>query len=166
VSTFRVVYIHVAVSLEIKIFMRVSHFLRCHLHLLIMNSLIPDPPVIMRRFELEPFLANVQNFQINEMLMVPPIVIAIIMSGLGEKYSLKSVRSVTIGAAPLGKDAQDKLKSLLAPGTTVTQVWGMTEASCIVTTFYHPEDDSTGSVGRLMPNIEAKYGSPSVLIAA
>jgi acyl-CoA synthetase (AMP-forming)/AMP-acid ligase II len=123
-------------------------------------------PVIMRRFELEPFLANVQNFQINEMVMVPPIVIAIIMSGLGEKYSLKSVRQVAIGAAPLGKDSQDKLKSLLSPETTGTQVWGMTEASCVVTTFYHPEDDSTGSVGRLMPNLEAKYGSaPTPTIA-
>lgn len=119
--------------------------------------------VIMRRFDLEPFLAAIQNFQITEMLLVPPIVIAIIMSGLGEKYSLKSVRSVAIGAAPLGKDSQDKLKTLLDPRTTVTQVWGMTEASCVVTMFYYPEDDDTGSVGRLMPNLEAKYDSLSPL---
>jgi len=38
----------------------------------------------------------------------------------------------------------------------MTQVWGMTEASCIVTRFEYPEDDLTGSIGRPMPNIDMK----------
>lgn len=114
------------------------------------------PSVIMRRFELEPFLAHIQNFEINEMVLVPPLVIAIIMSGLGKKYSLESVKLVTIGAAPLGKQEQAKLKDLLDPRAAVNQVWGMTEASSIATMFYFPEEDTTGSVGRPMPNIDAK----------
>jgi len=35
--------------------------------------------VIMRRFELEPFFASVEKFTINDMILVPPIVIAIIV---------------------------------------------------------------------------------------
>lgn len=47
------------------------------------------PAIVMRRFELEPFLASISKFEINEVILVPPMVIAIIMSGLGGNYSLK-----------------------------------------------------------------------------
>ncbi len=110
----------------------------------------------MRRFELESFLANIEKFQINEAGVVPPIVIAIIMSSLNKKFSLESVRAFTVGAAPLGKDSQDRIRDLLAPGTFVNQVYGMTELSCIATMFHYPEDDVTGSVGRLLPDLDAK----------
>jgi long-subunit acyl-CoA synthetase (AMP-forming) len=66
------------------------------------------------------------------------------------------IRAVSIGAAPLGKDSQDRLRNLLEPGATVNQVWGMTKLSCIASIFYFPEDDTTSSVGRLILNIEAK----------
>ncbi|TAQ90522.1 hypothetical protein B7494_g1160 [Chlorociboria aeruginascens] len=112
--------------------------------------------VVMRRFELEPFLAFIEKFEITELLVVPPIIIAIIMSDLNKKYSLKSVRSATSGAAPLGKDAQNKLRNLLPKDATVTQIWGMTETSCIASTFYYPEDDATGSVGKFIPNMDVK----------
>lgn len=111
----------------------------------------------MRRFELEPFLANIEKFEINEIGVVPPIAIAIIMSGLGKKYSLKSVKSVQCGAAPLSKESQHRLRQLLPDGTTVAQVWGMTETSCVASMFYYPEDDETGSVGRMIPNLDVKY---------
>ena len=113
--------------------------------------------VVMRRFELEPFLATFEKFRINEIGIVPPIVIAIIMSGLASKYSLESIHHVSCGAAPLGKASQDRLRELLPKGAMVNQVWGMTETSCICTMFPYPEDDSTGSVGRMLPNIESKY---------
>ena len=112
---------------------------------------------VMRRFELEPFLANIEKFEINEFVVVPPIAIAIIMSGLGMKYSLKSVKAVQCGAAPMSKESQDRLRQLLPEGTTVTQVWGMTETSCVGSMFYYPDDDETGSVGRMIANLDVKY---------
>ncbi|KAG4429423.1 hypothetical protein IFR05_015097 [Cadophora sp. M221] len=115
-----------------------------------------QPSIIMRRFELEPLLANIEKFQINEIGIVPPIVIAIIMSGLASKYSLKTIRALTVGAAPLGKDSQDRMRDLLPPGTFVNQVWGMTETSCIASMFHYPEDDVTGSVGRMIPLLDSK----------
>ncbi|KAK6587215.1 hypothetical protein PZA11_000505 [Diplocarpon coronariae] len=115
-----------------------------------------QPSIVMRRFELEPFLANIEKFQINEAGVVPPIVISIIMSGLAKKYSLKTIRHLTVGAAPLGRESQEKIRDLLAPGAFVAQVWGMTETSCIASMFYFPEDDTTGSVGRMLPNVDAK----------
>lgn len=111
---------------------------------------------VMRRFELEPYLANVERFKITELSVVPPVVISIIMSPLSKKYTLKSIRDVRCGSAPLDQGPQARFKALLAPGATVTQVWGMTESTCVATMFRSPEDDNTASVGRLLPTMEAK----------
>jgi 4-coumarate--CoA ligase len=64
---------------------------------------------IMRRFELEAFLAAIERLHITDLGMVPPLVIAIIMSPLSKKYSLKSVRRVAAGAAPLGRSIATSL---------------------------------------------------------
>lgn len=111
---------------------------------------------VLRRFELEPFLKAYQDYKITDMRIVPTIVIATIMSPITKNYSLRSVQWASCGAAPLGKEAQSKMRELLAPGAVFSQVWGMTETSCIATKFYHPESDDTGSVGRLLPNLDGK----------
>lgn len=112
---------------------------------------------IMRRFELEDFLAAVERHQITDLGMVPPLVIAIIMSPLSKKYSLKSIRRVGAGAAPLDAASQKKFQSLCAPGATFTQVWGMTETTSAISLFYWPDEDDTGSVGnRFIPNTDVK----------
>jgi 4-coumarate--CoA ligase len=77
---------------------------------------------VMRRFDLEIFLANIERFGITNLILVPPVVIAIIMSPLRHKYSLKSIRKPVCGAAPLGKESQAKLKELLGENVPFTQV--------------------------------------------
>ncbi|OAL51592.1 acyl-CoA synthetase [Pyrenochaeta sp. DS3sAY3a] len=114
------------------------------------------PIWILRRFELEPYLAAIEKHQITNLGMVPPLVIAIINSPLTKKYSLKSVRSVGVGAAPLDAGSQRRLRELCAPDCKCTQVWGMTETTSAITLFYYPEADDSGSVGRLMPNTDIK----------
>ena len=111
---------------------------------------------VMRRFTLEGFLANIERFGITEVGMVPPLVIATIMSPLSKKYSLKSLRNATCGAAPLGKGPQEQFQNLMSDGEPFTQVYGMTEATCAVTKIQSPEHDTTGSVGRLLPNLDVK----------
>ena len=112
---------------------------------------------IMRRFELEPFLASIEKFQIPVLGMVPPLVIAIIMSPLRHKYSLKSLRRLAAGAAPLDAESQRRFRELCAPDCTFTQVTGMTETTSAVTLFYYPDDDDTGSVGNtFIPNTDIK----------
>ncbi|KAH3990605.1 acyl-CoA synthetase ACTT5 [Parastagonospora nodorum] len=114
------------------------------------------PVWIMRRFELEPFLAGIEKHQVTNLGVVPPLVIAIINSPLSKKYSLKSIRTAAVGAAPLDAGSQRRLRKLLAPDATFTQVWGMTETTSAITLFYYPEADDTGSVGRLMANTDVK----------
>ena len=112
---------------------------------------------IMRRFELEAFLAAIERHKITNLGIVPPLVIAIIMSPLRHKYSLKSVRRIGCGAAPLDAASQRKFQALCAEGASFTQVFGMTETTGAVSLFYYPEKDETGSVGsRFMPNTDVK----------
>lgn len=113
---------------------------------------------IMRRFDLETFLANIERFQINSLGLVPPLVIAVIMSPLRHKYSLKSVVRIGAGAAPLDKGSQMRFKELCAPDAKFTQVWGMTETTGAMSLFYWPEEDDTGSVGStFMANTDVMY---------
>lgn len=111
----------------------------------------------MRRFDLEEYLTTVEKYGITDLVLVPPIVIAILMSPVSQKRPfLRKVRYAASGAAPLDKDVQARFRSLMGDNGPFTQVWGMTETSCIATMFRYPEHDSTGSVGRLIPNVEAK----------
>ncbi|KAJ5115502.1 hypothetical protein NUU61_001261 [Penicillium alfredii] len=124
-----------------------------HISTLKMGSVV----YLMRRFDLEQFLRTVEKYSVTDMIMVPPIVIAILMSPLSQQQPfLRKVRLAVCGAAPLDKDAQARFRSLIADDAPFTQVWGMTETSCVATNFPYPEHDDTGSVGRLIPNMEAK----------
>lgn len=113
---------------------------------------------ILRRFDLELYLSTVEKYGINELGIVPPLAVLLVMSPLTKKYSLRNIKTVLIGAAPLSKDIQARLKNTVNPDRNpiVNQVWGMTESTCIATMFHQMEDDDTGSVGRLLPNLEAK----------
>ena len=111
---------------------------------------------IMRRFELETYLQNLEKHKITEMTTVPPMVIAMINSALITKHNLSSVKHITCGAAPLKKEPQARLTALVNKDAIFTQVWGMTETTCVVTNFPYPEADSTGSVGRPLPGMDIK----------
>ncbi|KAF3401574.1 putative acyl-coenzyme A synthetase [Penicillium rolfsii] len=112
---------------------------------------------VMRRFDLEEYLNTVEKYDITDLAMVPPIVIAILMSPVSQKRPfLRKVRLAACGAAPLDKDVQARFRSLMGDESPFNQVWGMTETSCVATMFRYPEHDNTGSVGRLIPNLEAK----------
>jgi 4-coumarate--CoA ligase len=118
-----------------------------------------DTTYVMRRFDLESFLRLLEQYEIPDITVVPPIAIATIMSPLNQRYSLKKSRNALCGAAPLDKDSQRRFLSLMGPDARFTQVWGMTETCCVAMRFPWPEEDTTGSVGRLVPNMEAKYVS-------
>lgn len=113
----------------------------------------------MRRFELQSFLRNVERYQISELFLVPPIVNSIINSSLKNAYSMRSVQWGSIGGAPLDTASQAKLNALIHPHGKISSAWGMTECTCLGTTLYWPELDTTGSIGRFLPNLEVKYDS-------
>lgn len=110
---------------------------------------------IMRRFDIAEYVALIQKHGITETPMVPAMINSIVKNESSSKSSLQSLRLVWSAGAVLDEKLQDQMYRLLEPSARVVQIWGMTEAGYI-TTFLYPENDHTGSVGRLLPGIEAK----------
>ncbi|EER39172.1 adenylate-forming enzyme AfeA [Histoplasma capsulatum H143] len=122
---------------------------------------------IMRRFELLPFLEAADKYNVTDVSTVPPMAVAIVKSPYAKASYLKKTRNGAVGAAPLDKDVQSAFRSIMGPGATYTQVWGMTETTCIATMFRYPENDDTGSVGRPVASLEMKAKtSPPTTCAA
>ena len=112
--------------------------------------------IVMARFDPEEWFWAHQEYQVTDLGVVPPIAVMAINHPLNKTYSLKSVKIGAIGAAPLDKQPQARLQKLVGDDVPITQVWGMTETSCIATRFPYPETDTTGSVGRPILNIDLK----------
>lgn len=114
---------------------------------------------IMKRFDLNKYIDYTRQYRITETAMVPPIVISLLGSPLIRHGHLSSLRYIWCAGAPLDASIQRQLIDALNPSAKVSQVWGMSEIGWI-TSFLYPEGDDTGSVGRLLPNMEAKWVFP------
>ena len=119
---------------------------------------------IMRRFTMPDFLHYMEKFKVTAMILVPPQVVAIVNAAKDNenfvRRSLRSVHTTIGGAAPLDAETQSKLQALMPEGSSFTQLWAMTETTCIASYFYHPDTDSTASVGRFVPNMDVKLVNP------
>ncbi|KAL7272805.1 hypothetical protein RUND412_004367 [Rhizina undulata] len=114
--------------------------------------------VIMSRFDLPKFCEHVQDFKITYAYVVPPVILLLAKSPVVDKYDLSSLRMLNSGAAPLTRElVLAASKRLRVP---VKQGYGLSETSP-VTHGQRWEDweSHIGSVGRLLPNLTAKYMS-------
>ncbi|KLJ05654.1 hypothetical protein EMPG_09366 [Blastomyces silverae] len=111
---------------------------------------------MMRRFELLPFLEACKRYNVSDIITVPPMAVAIVKSPYAKNLYLKGTKKGTVGAAPLDKGVQSAFRSIMGPGASYTQVWGMTETTCVATKFVYPENDDTGSVGRPVASLEMR----------
>lgn len=82
---------------------------------------IRSPLYMMKRFDLETYMLNMERYQINELVGAPPMIRAILETPAARKYSLASVKYGLTAAAPLDKGTLARMKTLLLPGTPVTQ---------------------------------------------
>jgi long-subunit acyl-CoA synthetase (AMP-forming) len=76
----------------------------------------------------------------------------LVLSKLREKLGLEQVRHTVSGAAPIPKET---LAFFLGLGIPISEVWGMSELSCIATVA-HPSDTRLGTVGKLVPGMEGR----------
>jgi acyl-CoA synthetase (AMP-forming)/AMP-acid ligase II len=106
--------------------------------------------VTLPRFELEAFLAMVQEHRVTVVAAVPPLARALARHPLVDRYDLSSLRLVLIGAAPCPTDIERECGARL--GCAVGQSFGMTELAPIAL----PEEEwCPGALGRLVPGVEA-----------
>jgi long-chain acyl-CoA synthetase len=84
-----------------------------------------------------------------------------VLSVFRQKMGLDQVKWIVVGAAPIPKQVQE---FLMAIGLPLTEVYGMSELSCIVTTA-PVEEAKIGSVGRAIPGVEISLAEDGELLA-
>jgi acyl-CoA synthetase (AMP-forming)/AMP-acid ligase II len=111
--------------------------------------------VTMPRFDLEQFLAVLQDYRVTTAAVVPPILLALAKHPLVDRYDLSALRFLNSAAAPLSAELEQACARRL--GCVVGQAYGLTETSPALSV--HPPDEARirhGSAGQLVPNTEAK----------
>lgn len=110
---------------------------------------------VMKRFQLEGFLRNIDRYQITETYMAPPILYGMLQSPLDVRNLIKTLRYAGCGGAPIDAVSINKMRALMSPDATLSSIWGMTEIG-VATSFRYGENDESGSIGRLMRGMEGK----------
>jgi 4-coumarate--CoA ligase len=112
--------------------------------------------VVMARFDLERFCQLVQSHKITFSYIAPPVLVALAKSPIVSKYDLSSLRMVNSGAAPLTRELVEQMQKRFP--LPIKQGYGLSETS--PTTHIQPWDEwdkSIGSVGKMLPNLTAKF---------
>nr|BAI66602.1 luciferase-like protein [Pyrophorus angustus luscus] len=110
--------------------------------------------IMLKKFDSELFLKSIQDYEVRSMIIVPLIVSFLAKSPLVDKYDLSSLKQISCGAAPLGKEVGDALlKRLNLEG--ISQGYGLTELTVAVT--LTPDNEfRPGSSGAVVPFMSAK----------
>lgn len=117
-----------------------------------------DGVVVLPKFEFKSFLQAIQNYKINTLYLVPPIIILMTKNkNVMDQFDLSSVQGIFTGAAPLGQETADDLQKLY-PDWSIRQGYGLTETSTVVCST-SGQDIWFGSSGSLLPGITVKLMS-------
>jgi long-chain acyl-CoA synthetase len=84
----------------------------------------------------------------------------LVLSKLRAKIGLDELKWAVSGAAPIPKET---LGFFAGIGIPITEVWGMSELSCVATVS-HPHDTKFGTVGKLVPGMEGRIADDGELL--
>ncbi|XP_061357339.1 4-coumarate--CoA ligase 2-like [Gastrolobium bilobum] len=119
--------------------------------------------LLMEKFEIRELMEMIERHRVSVAMVVPPLVVAMIKNPRVEEYDLSSVRLVMSGAAPLGKELEEALRSRL-PHAVLGQGYGMTEAGPVLSMCLgfakQPFPSKSGSCGTVVRNAEIKVLDP------
>ncbi|CAG8587619.1 13669_t:CDS:10, partial [Acaulospora colombiana] len=135
--------------------------------------------VVIPRFDIATFCRAIQDYKVDIAPVVPPIVLSLVKSSVAREYDLSSLKHIICGAAPLSKSLSDDFDRIY--NIPIQQVYGLTEISpvshlgplkkllngmhnywfsiydtSLMKSLFSNLFGQTGSVGVLLPNIEAK----------
>lgn len=143
-------------SLENTMSLAILPFFHAYSFALLTIGLIGgNSAVVFSRFEEELFLRSIEKYKIENLMVVPPIMVFLAKHPLVDKYDLSSVKRIWSGAAPLSKETQKAVAKRLNV-SEIKQGYGLTETTLSV--LRAPDDTAIkyGSVGVLFPGISAK----------
>jgi len=114
--------------------------------------------VFLPKFDVDGFCSTIQKYRCTFLYIVPPIALLLAKHPNVSKYDFSSVRMISSGAAPLTKELVDAVYARLK--IPMKQAYGLSETSPSVhIQFWEEWDKTMGSVGHLLPSMEAKYMS-------
>lgn len=145
-------------------------------HTLHLPILLNAESIMLPRFSMAPMLRTITTYQIEEVLVVPPLLIRLLHDPLVASYDLSCVKRFSSGAAPVSDEI---LKSLADkfPGAGFKNGYGMTETTSCLTSFPPALYDLkyAGTVGQVLPNTvlrirkeggeDAGVGEPGEILA-
>ena len=114
--------------------------------------------VPVERFDLERFLALIQEYRATRLFIAPPVAVAFAKHPLVDRFDLSSLRHVMCAAAPL--DAELAAQAAARIGCRIVQGYGMTEASPVITCVGAFGEDRPGTVGPLVGSTEGRIVDP------
>ncbi|KAH5583076.1 hypothetical protein HBI24_107880 [Parastagonospora nodorum] len=115
------------------------------------------PVYMMAKFDFVEMLTYVAKYRITDLVLVPPVVVAMAKHPATKQFDLTSVESVGSGAAPLGREVCEEFEKLWPDGrVNVKQGWGMTELTCAATGYSPAKHSNSFSVGEMLAECEAK----------
>lgn len=116
------------------------------------------PVVLLRSFDIETLLANVERYGVTSTAMAPTMIAMLLEDPFAERYNLSTLRRLGYGASAMPAEVLRRARARL-PGVAFSTGFGMTELSGNVM-FLSPADheraaelglDILRSVGRQMP---------------
>ncbi|KAK4361683.1 hypothetical protein RND71_020635 [Anisodus tanguticus] len=129
-------------------------------HYVLKSVALTETVVVMERFDLKKMLKAVEDFKVTQLVVAPPVVVAMAKGSVTHGYDLSSLEAVGSGGAPLGKDVMQAFADKF-PNTILFQGYGLTETSGAAFRAVTTEEMlHRGSVGRLLANAEAKIVDP------
>ncbi|EAW13891.1 acyl--CoA ligase [Aspergillus clavatus NRRL 1] len=112
--------------------------------------------IVMPKFDIEKWCSHVQNYRITFSYVVPPVVLLLGKHPIVDNYDLSSLRMMNSGAAPLTQELVEAVHNRIK--TRIKQGYGLSETSPTThTQLWEEWHTSIGSVGKMLPNMEAKY---------
>lgn len=111
--------------------------------------------VTLPKFDLEGFLRAVQDYEINILPVVPPIVLVLAQSPLVDRFDLSKLKTMHCGAAPLSVDIANSACKRLK--VNISYGYGMTELSPLSHLTYRKANvEKPESTGYCLPNTWCK----------
>ncbi|KMQ48494.1 4-coumarate-CoA ligase [Trichophyton rubrum] len=120
--------------------------------------------VLMAKWDLEAALRLIEKHKITTLPLVPPLVRQLALSPLTEKYDLSSVTLALSAAAYLPPDVAHSLGKKLPQQAPIQSGYGLSEALSVaqpvVEGLFGLSRAQPGTIGHLMPGVEAKLVDP------
>jgi len=142
-------------------FLPMSHIYSLCLHLcqFVYNT---TTMIVLSKFDLDVYLGAIQRYKVKDLILVPPVLLALAKDPCVQNYDIRSLETILSGAAPISVALMQSLEAQFKKryGKTLHcfEAWGMTETSPIsigMPMTMHATKRHQG-IGTIVPNCQCR----------